>query len=229
MSLEALSTELQQSILGYLDFISLLNIRNTNTNWRDLVNVSLSKPDIILPARIKLLNLYLELHQYPLLLPSSDDIDPGEEPFSGTEYISTLSAQIAQYAPNANLRIPAEFEHWVLEWPSRAPLSFSYFAELEEDNGEKFLSSNDAVKRLSWPVQSSAEVDEDLAGLYVQYHGCTIYTTLFFEGEKERDGMVWTGDICEMGEVEEWDEDENLAGCWTKWLRWELGKYKKEE
>jgi hypothetical protein len=211
MSLKALSTEIQQSTLGYLDFISLLNIRNTNTIWRDLVSASLSKPNIILPTRVKLLELYLELHQYPSLLPSPDDIDPEEEIFSGTEYLSNLSAQITQYAPNANFRIPAEFEHWILEWPSCAPLSFTYFAELEEDYGERFLSSNDAGERLSW---SSASEEMDLAGLYVRYHGCTVYTTLFFEAGKERDGMVWSGDICEMEEGEEWDEDENLAGCW---------------
>jgi hypothetical protein len=31
MSLDALFTELQEAVLGYLDFISLLAVKNTNT------------------------------------------------------------------------------------------------------------------------------------------------------------------------------------------------------
>jgi hypothetical protein len=61
MSLGVLSTELQHVILGYLDFISLLNIKHTSTIWTDRVNTALSKTNIILPARAKLLELYLEL------------------------------------------------------------------------------------------------------------------------------------------------------------------------
>jgi hypothetical protein len=58
------------------------------------------KPDIILPARAKLHEFYLEL--YPHLACRSKDInlDPREEPlpFCGKEYLSTL-------------HIPAESEH----------------------------------------------------------------------------------------------------------------------
>jgi hypothetical protein len=38
MSLETLSTELKQIILGFLDLVSLINIRNTNRVLRDTVN-----------------------------------------------------------------------------------------------------------------------------------------------------------------------------------------------
>lgn len=213
MSLEALSTELQQNILGYLDFISLLNTRNASTTWRDRVNTSLSKANIILPARAKLLELYLELHLYPSLLYPSD-----EEPFSGEEYISTLRSQIATCAPKSNLCIPAEFEHWILEWPQCAPLSFAWFVETYGyDDGS--LGSKDARTRLSY---ASCDEDAEPVGIYVGYHGCTIYSTLFFEEGKESDGVVWTGDICEMEETESWDVDEHTAGSWTGYLRREI-------
>jgi hypothetical protein len=120
MSLEALSTELQRGILGYLGFISLLNIKHISTIWRDRVNTALSKTNLILPARAKFLELYPELPRRPSYRPPNDI-----EPFLGEEYLSKLRAEIAQHAPNPNLGITAEFELWILEWPHIIDLGFT--------------------------------------------------------------------------------------------------------
>lgn len=227
MSLEALSTELQQNILGYLDFISLLKTRNTSTTWRDRVNVALSKPNIILPARAKLLQLYLDLNQHPSIFKTAVDEDevPGD-PISSEEYLSGLRAHIAQYAPKLNLRIPAEFECWMLEWPPWAPLSFAWYRwnyGYEWDCGLGCLEP----KRLAY---ASMEEDADVVGLLIGNHGCQTWTILFFGAGKENDGMVWMGEYDELDEVEDWDvdEDEYLAASWTDWLRNDegLGGYK---
>jgi hypothetical protein len=223
MSLPRLSTELQQLILGYLDFISLLNFRNTNPTFRDLVDTSLSKPGVIPPARVKLLELYQELHLSLIPPTSSHDVLNNEikELLNARKYISSLQSQIAYYAPKAKLKIPAEFEYWALEWPQHAPLSFSY---LKENDGDRFWRGEDAGEKLSFQG-AEGEGDADLVGVFIREHGCTDYTTLFFESgegwvnDDGRGGKVWIGDICEMAEIESWEEGENLAGCWTEWLR----------
>jgi hypothetical protein len=75
----------------------------------------------------------------------------------------------------------------------------------------------DAGERMSWG-------ETELVGLFVEYYGCTMYCTPFFDCGEERDGMVWSGDICGVDEIEDFEEDEDLAGCWTEWLRRELRK-----
>jgi hypothetical protein len=34
--------------------------------------------------------------------------------------------------------------------------------------------------------------------------------------------MVWKGYICELTELKDWEEDKDLAGCCTEWLRSKL-------
>jgi hypothetical protein len=239
MSLGALSTELQQGILGYLDFISLLNIKYTSTIWRDRVNTALSKTNIILPARAKLLELYLELPRHPSCRPP-DDI----EPFLGEEYLSKLRAEIAQQAPNANVGIPAEFELWILEWPHIAELGFTWFAEnygYGEDDGGIGCSN---PKRMLVALSSTDEYASEV-GIFVRGHGCQDYSILFFEEGKESGGVVWKGDICQLleeaheeeedeeeddDEEEEEDDEEEVdvekvdvdEVSWVDWLRIEL-------
>jgi len=66
-----------------------------------------------------------------------------------------------------------------------------------------------------------ADVDsEEVVGLFISSHGCQYYTALFFEGLGERSGKVWRGDICEIGEIEDWEEEgKHMADSWTEWLR----------
>jgi hypothetical protein len=213
MSLEALSTELQQGILGYLDIISLLNIKHTSKIWRDRVNNALSKTNIILPARARLLELYLELPHRPSIPPY--DI----EPFLGEEYLSNLRAVIAQHAPNPHLGIPLEFELWILEWPHAAPGGFTFIAKdcgYGEDGG---IGCTDPNRML---LTFRAKEDTPMVGIFVSSHGCQDYSILFFDAGKESDGVVWQGDICEMEEIDDWDADEILADSWVDWLRMEL-------
>jgi len=215
MSLEALSTELQQGILSYLDIISLLNIKHTSTIWRDRVTTALSKPNIILPARAKLLELYLELPHRPSYRPP--DAIP---PFLGAEYLSSLRAEIAQHAPTPHLTIPAEFEIWILEWPHIAPVGFTSFAEDYGYGNEGGIGCVDPKTILA---HASPEEDAPIVGMFLSSHGCQDWSVLFFEAGRESDSTVWKGDVCEMEQaLNKWDEDKCFANSWVDWLRGEL-------
>jgi hypothetical protein len=80
--------------------------------------------------------------------------------------------------------------------------------------------------RLYW-----SQVDDDqpynsnlkLLGMYVQFHGCTLYTILFFDCDSARDGMVWAGDdINDIKTVDHWREGPGLKSGWIEWLNMEL-------
>ncbi|KAN0095376.1 hypothetical protein V8E51_016087 [Hyaloscypha variabilis] len=226
MFTQKLPPEIQQAIVGYLDFISLLKLRDTNTAFRDLVNTSLSKPGIILPARAELLELYLEVQRRPSYRTYEYDLDD-EEPFCGEEYLSTIRAQISLSAPD--LRIPAAFECWVLEWPQNEALGWFWLSQLGVMDNLLPLEKGMGL------LHDSLEADATVVGLFVDSHGCQDYTILFLEGLGERSGKVWKGDICQMIEIEDeeeeeddseeeegdWEEEEgdNMAESWTEWLR----------
>jgi len=64
MTLDALTIELQLTIIGFLELSSLINLRMTARYWHQLINDSLGQKNILSPSRAKLLKLYLRLHQY---------------------------------------------------------------------------------------------------------------------------------------------------------------------
>jgi hypothetical protein len=266
MPLELLSTELKQIIIGFLDILGLKSLRNTNKTLRDLVDSSLAQSNIILPARAKLLRLYLELHLYPSFIASRKHIVPHLTPFSRTQYLEDLQRQILNHNPKA--RVPEEFAIWILEWPDNAVISWAWptldehfdmatgrrgerfealftfslepvNASTEPAKGEEvhwwrmygsnmlcFTGDNGPDNRLCWSQEDDEQPGSskpELLGLLVQYHGCTVYTVLFFDCDSPRDGMVLDAcDICEMAEIEIWQEGPWLVRGWTDWLKGEL-------
>jgi hypothetical protein len=288
MSLETLSTELKQLILGFLDLVSLINIRNTNRALRDIVNDTLTQSGVIRPARAKLLQLYLQLHLYPSFRASRRLIGPHIKRFSRSQYLEQLQSQISAHSPKA--RIPEEFALWVTEWPENAVIGWAWPAldpdfdsatgkrgettrlrhyrprqrtlEREQRNrlslaypdeesncaigtvgqipsvqlpneeqvhwwrtyGSNMLcltgdEGAGAYNRLCWSMEG-----DQLLGLFVQFHGCTYYTVLFFNYGSARDGMVFIDDICDMEFADPGQGSTCLIGSWVEFLRAELTK-----
>lgn len=77
--------------------------------------------------------------------------------------------------------------------------------------------------RLCWSMEG-----DQLLGMFVQDHGCTIYTVLFFDSGSARDGMVFDGDICDMEFAVPGRGTMSLIGSWVEWLRAELTKIKNQ-
>jgi len=246
MCLEKLSPELKQIVIGFLDFITLLNLRNTSKTWRDTVNLALSQTGVIHSARVKLLHLYLDLSNYPSFLTSREHILPHLKPFSRNQYLERLRTEISKHSSSA--RIPDEFELWILEWPENAVIGWTWpgldgsFNMQAGKRGKKlrYRSRNNQENQAHWwrvyggNTLSALEepdlepdrdrlffsIEEELLGLTVAFHGCQFYTILLFGHMKIGGEMVWRGDICEM--EEEIECGKYFEGTWVEWLRAEL-------
>jgi len=246
MCLETLSLELKHIVIGFLDFITLLNLRNTSKAWRDTVNLALSQTGVIHSARAKLLRLYLDLPNYPSFLAAREYILPHLKPFSRNQYLENLRTEISKHSSSA--RIPDEFELWILEWPENAVIGWAWpgldgsFNMQAGKRGKKLLfrSRNHQDNQAHWwrvhgantlsvleePDLGSGygrlflSMEEELLGLPVAFHGCQYYTILLFGHMKIGREMVWSGDICEMEEMIECGK--YFEGTWVEWLRAEL-------
>ena len=221
MSLSTLPVEIKLRILGFLDFVSLHRIRNTNRAWQNIVNDSLTRPNIICPARVKLLRLYLDLHLYPSFRASRKNVMPYLEQFSREKYLENLQSEISKLCPKA--RIPEEFALWIMEWPENAIIDRVWPGV--EDNYDYFAAV------LSGPEQSddddeplgNDDLNPDIVGLIVEDHGCNIYTILFVDRDTAQDGMIWLEcDWAYMHSAVNWQEFVDLEGSWIEWLHEKL-------
>lgn len=54
-------------------------------------------------------------------------------------------------------------------------------------------------------------------GVLIREHGCTDHSILFLESGEGGDvwggGKAWAGDICEVAEIEDWEEDGDMMRC----------------
>src|ERR1700739_3892537 len=98
MCLETLSLEVKQIVIGFLDFITLLNLRNTSKARRDTFNFALSQTGVIHSARAKLLRLYLDLSNYPSFLAAREHILPHLKPFSRNQYLDHMRTAISKHS-----------------------------------------------------------------------------------------------------------------------------------
>ena len=240
MSLERLATELKQAIIGFLDLMSLVNVRNTNKNLHHLVNDALTQPSIIHTARANLLRLYLDLHRYPSFHESRKHILPHLIPFSRQQYLNKFKTEISKHCPKA--QIPEEYELWIKEWPEKAVIGWAWpgldsiFDIAAGKRGEnrhwwRTYGGNMlhcSTNELTFDTLLFGSKDE-VEGIFVQSHGCTLYSVLYFNCGSLRDGTVWSGgDICGIEEVDDWQGSPYVEKSWVGWLRRELGAIEKQ-
>ena len=73
------------------------------------------------------------------------------------------------------------------------------------------------------------ESNGEVEGIFVQAHGCTLYSVLYFNRGSLRDGTVWSGgDIGGIEEVGDWQGSPYVEKSRVGWLRRELGAIKKQ-
>lgn len=122
MSILKLSTELKFIIIGYLELQSLINLRQTCRILRDIIDDASKLEKVLLPARAKLLSLFLDLHKYESFVESRKHVWKSLNLFDRKSFLSDLATKL-QAAGNER-RIPPEFETWILEWPERAVIGW---------------------------------------------------------------------------------------------------------
>ncbi|KAF9641575.1 putative f-box domain cyclin-like protein [Lasiodiplodia theobromae] len=114
MSIDILPAELQLEIASYLQLRELILLRNASKHWQALINNNLS---FIRRARQELHRLWDDTIHSPYFLPSRARVLPALRPFDRIQYLHSLSC---------GLPLPEEFELWVLEWPAKAVIGWTW-------------------------------------------------------------------------------------------------------
>lgn len=114
MSIDVLPTELQLEIASYLQLRELILLRNASRHWQTLINNNLS---FIRRTRQELLRLWDDAIRSPYFLPSRSRVLPALRPFDRIQYLHSLFY---------GQPLPEEFELWVLEWPAKAVIGWTW-------------------------------------------------------------------------------------------------------
>jgi hypothetical protein len=113
MSISTWAPELLLEIFQWLPLKSLIAAQGVNRQWRRLVPLA-----GILPARRALFDLYIDLLSSPGFLPTRPAILEKLRPFDREAY--------AAFFRDNDCPLPDEFLLWVLEWPNKAVIGYSW-------------------------------------------------------------------------------------------------------
>ncbi|KAF9634840.1 putative f-box domain cyclin-like protein [Lasiodiplodia theobromae] len=114
MSLEALPPELKMKIASHLQLRDLILLRSTSKRWQTVINNNLS---FIRRARRDLLRLWDDTVRSPYFLPTRRLVSVNQYDFDRRQYLAKISC---------GLPLPEEFELWVLEWPAKAVIGWTW-------------------------------------------------------------------------------------------------------
>ncbi|KAK0640189.1 hypothetical protein DIS24_g9611 [Lasiodiplodia hormozganensis] len=114
MSIDVLPAELQLEIASYLQLRELILLRNASRHWQTLINNNLS---FIRRTRQEPLRLWDDTIRSPYFLPSRSRVLPALRPFDRIQYLHSLFH---------GRPLPEEFELWVLEWPAKAVIGWTW-------------------------------------------------------------------------------------------------------
>lgn len=117
MSFESLPVELYLEIASHLRLRDLIIFRSVSQRLRSTINANISS--IRPAARRELLRLWDRVVKSPYFLPSRQHIIPHLRNFDRHAYLTSLP-----YAATGQLRLPDEFETWILEWPAKSVIGW---------------------------------------------------------------------------------------------------------
>lgn len=101
-------------ITSHLQLHELILLRSSSRHWQTLANNNLS---FIRPARRGLLRLRDDAIRSPYFLPSRDYVLAELYSFDRVQYLASKSR---------GLPLPEEFETWLLEWPDKAVIGWTW-------------------------------------------------------------------------------------------------------
>lgn len=216
--MENLPNELIMQTITFLPLKSLISTRGVNHKWRTMVGLS-----NILPGRRALLNLYLDAVESPQFQSARSTVLANLHSFDRDSYLNALT--------KLGLSISEEFHLWVMEWPERAVLGWSW-PGLDSDffmgdtearpYGRNWLCADFVPAKTSMvevPVLST-DIDEEqemvkLNALEIWEHGCGWSTWLIMD----ETSVSWNGKMCCMEGGEAGDHPGTRTSSWVEWLR----------
>lgn len=217
-------------VIGLLDLESLINLRQTCSTWKKVIDDA-SKLENVLPlARAKLLRLYLDLHTYESFRASRKVIWENVKPFDRQKWLETFSFELRRDSGNRDMKLPDEFATWILEWPERAVIGWAWpglDGKFDMDAGmsrrRRMALENKGQEALWWRTYgANSLVDYSFGdqrhfpsqlegvGFSVQEHGCGLSTWVYLGPMKGIHGSVWCE--CYLDDIEEAIEDHETRG-----------------
>lgn len=114
MCVETLPSELQLKIASHLQLRELILLRNSSRHRQALINNNLS---FIRRARRELLCLWDDTVRSPYFLPTRQRVTTNLRHFDRARYLAAISRAVP---------LPEQFELWVLEWPAKAVIGWTW-------------------------------------------------------------------------------------------------------
>jgi hypothetical protein len=249
MSIFKLSTELKSMVISLLDLQSLINLRQTCSTWKRVIDDASKLDNVLQPARAKLLRLYLDLRTYESFRASRKVIWEDLKSFDRQKWLDGFAADMNRESPDRNLVLPEEFATWILEWPERAVIGWVWpgldgaFDVDAGKRGRRRMALEDKNQEAPWWRTYGANSLSDYGlgdqrhfpsnfeedGFSVQEHGCGLSTWVYLGPIKDIYGSVWCE--CYPYDIDEAIEDHERIGTpligdyvnhWVQgdWVKW---------
>ncbi|KAJ3517295.1 hypothetical protein NLJ89_g601 [Agrocybe chaxingu] len=190
--IDNLANEILLRIFSELELPGIIASRGTCQKWRHLVPYTQ-----FLPIRRAMLEFYDELVATPLFHQTRPWVLANLQKFDRQTYLNKL---LHQYPS-----VPEDFSCWVLEWPARATVAFSWPGLPRKKYNEDYADDINVVGGVPWMVypQVSALMVSDeikrtaeyIPALLVHHH--SLATWLLLDKRKEFSGKVFISGVAE--------------------------------